>query len=838
MMWVKSPRAPFFGLALWVAAAVAAGCSGGTVALTPQRPATTGAAPTPSPAHTTPASAAPTASHSAMPSPSASATPAPSASGPLNAAAMNVKMTDVQNYYQTLPHTSVSADVAAVAAHMSADGFKNVTISPGGIGANFSDGTPAYIFTDREEDVGGGSSATNSAREAAQRRPFGIGVGPSPSPSPVPTGPPPHTTLGPGAAHVIDFVVNTGDTRAFTPSRQYELGSAFVGDGFTAENGYEVDVVNVTLENITGLGASHPLDLFSIATHGAVDLNPQPRYVWFSQTPVTDTSIQTYAADLAANRVAVSVYLGIGESDQLSEFAFTPDFVAEHVQFNPGAIVDNESCFGQSPSTAAAVAATLQAAGAGRYYGWTKTVLADDADGFDIFLYDRLIGVGSQAMVQSGLEQTVFRDFAANAAAQQRPFPLDAVDAVAFTEPHGASLSDSGGTVPFSVSNDGDAYNASFPPVSDGTTSNLVITDFGGESVANPPIEYALPSIRDLQMKEDQLGGEMEIDGAFPATQGTVSIVNAGGTFAPLIYSWSTSKILVRTALEGAGSNGLVTVTAAGITSNAVPLTQWEGTFSYSEADTIPTLATYIGASVPYALPGSGSGSAQAPFSIGVRADVHPIAPSIDTAPEAQNLVFSTFEADSSATFSASGSFAASNSEYGMQTFSVPSPLTIQAPNAGEPEGFFTLTPLAGTQGCNSGSADVGEANANVFCPEFSLFVGQAFHVSCTSANVSSSDGEIGDPCREFIPGGIYVTPGPAELLNFSLDPSSYALTLTGRLSPEQQTLFTGNFVNDYNGIYHTNYSSGVQTPSITSAVMQPVSAPEATTPDFRSRRR
>jgi hypothetical protein len=104
--------------------------------------------------------------------------------------------------------------------------------------------------------------------------------------------------------------------------------------------------------------------------------------------------------------------------------------------------------------------------------------------------------------------------------------------------------------------------------------------------------------------------------------------------------------------------------------------------------------------------------------------------------------------------------------------------------------------------------------------------------------NVSSSDGEIGDPCREYIAGGIYVTPGPTELLNFSLDPSSYALTLTGRLSPARQTLFTGNFVADYNGIYNTNYSPGVQTPSITSAVMQPVSAPEATTPDLRSRRR
>jgi hypothetical protein len=826
-MWVKSRPVPFFGLALWVAAAVPAGCSGGTVALTPQQTSGPGGA-TASPTHTTaPASPAPTASHSATP-------------GPLNAAAMNVRMTDVQTFYQTLPHVSVSADIASVAARMSsADGFKNVTISPGGIGANFSDGTPAFIFTDREEDVGGGSSAMSRARRPARGQPFGIGVGASPSPAPAPTDPPPNTTLGPGAPHVIDFVVNTGDAKAFAPSRQYELGSAFVGDGFTAANGYEVDAVNATLENITGLGSSHPLDLFSIATHGAVDLNPQARYVWFSQTPVTDTSIQTYASDLGANRVAVSVYLGIGESDQLSAFAFTPDFLAEHVKFNPGAIVDNESCFGQSPSTAAAVAATLQGAGAGRYFGWTKTVLADDADGFDIFMYDRLIGVGSQAMMQSSLEDTVFRNFAANAASQQRPFPLDAIDAVAYTELRGASLSDSGGAVPLAVSDDGDVYNAPFPPVSDGTASKLVITDFGGESVANPPIEYALPTIRDVQMKDDNLGGELEIDGTFPAAQGTVSIVNASGTFNPAVYySWSTSKISVRTALEGAGSNGLVTVTAGGITSNAVPLTQWKGTFTYSEADTIPTLASEPSAASPYALPGGGAGSAQAAFSIGLRADVHPIAPSIDTAPEAQNLLFSTFEYDSTAAFNAvSGSFAASNSEYGMQRFSLRTPLTIGAQNVGLQPGFFTLAPLAGTAGCNSASAGVGEANANVFCPEFQLVVGPPFRVSCTSTNVSSSS-NIGDPCAGYATGGIYITPGPGELLNFSLDPSSYALTLTGQLSPEQQTLFTGNFVDNYNTIYNTKYSPGVQTPSITSVVMQPVSAPAATTPDVRSRRR
>jgi hypothetical protein len=834
MMWVKSARAPFFGLALWVAAAVAAGCSGGTVALTPQRTGGAGAAPTPSPAHTT----APTPSHSATPGPSASATPTPSTSGPLNAAAMNVKMTDVQNFYQTLPHTSVSADVASVAAHMSAAGFKNVTVSPGGIGANFSDGTPAFIFTDRAEDVGGGSSTTSSAR----RRPFGIGVDASPSPGP--TDPPPNTTLGPGAAHVIDIVVNTGDPKAFTPSRQYELGSAFVGDGFTAANGYEVDVLNATLENITGLGSSHPLDLFSIATHGAVDLNPQPRYIWFSQTPVTDTSIQTYASDLAANRVAVSVYLGIGESDELSAFAFTPDFLTEHVQFNPGAIVDNESCFGQSPSTSAAVAASLQTAGAGRYFGWTKTVLANDADGFDIFMYDRLIGVGSPAMVQSNLEDTVFRYYLGNAAAQQRPFPLDAIDAVAYTELRGASLSDSGGNVPLSVSNDGDVYNAPFPPVADGTASKLVITDFGGESVANPPIEYALPSIQHLAVIEGQGISELEIDGNFPPATGTISIVNDAGTYSPtVIYSWSTTKILARIPNTGAGAYGAVTVTDGGITSNAVPLTQWSGAFTYSETDTIPAIAANSDVTQDgiWALAGTGSGSAQGTFTIGLRADVHPVAPSIDTAPAQQNLIFNTFEGGSNAVFTAvSGSFTASGGGYGTQNFALRTAIAPILSPPYEEDPFFTLVPVGAVSGCNSGSAGIGEPNAGVFCPGFELYTGLGVLLSCTTTGEGTPPNrEIGDPCEGAPVGGqITIPTSPADTLTFSLDPNSYALTLTGNLAPYPQTLYGGINVSSYDSTDNQSYARGTATPSITSIVMQPVSTPLPGTPDVRSRRR
>jgi hypothetical protein len=757
----------------------------------------------------------------------------------LNAAAMNAKMTDVQNFYQTLPHTSVSADVASVAAHMSSvDGFKNVTISPGGIGATFSDGTPAFIFTDREEDLEGSSTASG-ARQAAMRQRLDEGA--SPSPSSTPTDPPPYTTLGPGAPHVVAFLINTGDRQAFTPAHQFELGSEFVGDGFTAANGYEVDVLNVTLENITGLGASHPLDLFSISTHGAVDLNPEPRYTWLSQTAVTDTSLQTYASDIAQDRVLVSVYLGIGQSIQLATFAFTPAFLTEHVQFNPGAIVDNQACFGQSPTVAPAVNAALQAAGAGRYYAWTKGVGGKDSDSFEIFLYDRLIGVGSQAMVQSGLEQIVFRNFLANAAPQQRPFPLDAIDTVAYTEERFRSLGDSPGTLPFSVSDDGDAYNAAFAPLSDGTASKLVISDFGGESVANPPIEYALPSIRDLQVNEFQGGGALEIDGNFPATRGTVSIVNDAGTYSPTINSWSTTKIVTTIPDTGAGAYGAVTVTDAGITSNAVPLTQWSGAFTYNETDTIPAIAANHGVTSDgvWALAGTGSGSAQATFTIGLRADVHPIAPSIDTAAAHQNLIFSTFEGGSNAVFTAaSGSFTASGGGYGTQNFALRTAIDPILSPPYESDPFFTLVPVSPGTGCNSGSAGVGQSNAGVFCPGFELYGGLGIVLRCTTTGEGTPPNQaIGDPCEgDPVSGGISIPASPADTLMFSLDPSSYALTLTGNLAPYPQQLYGGGNVSFYDSTFNQGYARGTATPSITSVVMQPVSPPQAMTPDFRSR--
>jgi len=112
--------------------------------------------------------------------------------------------------------------------------------------------------------------------------------------------------------------------------------------------------------------------------------------------------------------------------------------------------------------------------------------------------------------------------------------------------------------------------------------------------------------------------------------------------------------------------------------------------------------------------------------------------------------------------------------------------------------------------------------------------------LSCTTTGEGTPPNrEIGDPCEGAPVGGqITIPTSPADTLTFSLDPNSYALTLTGNLAPYPQTLYGGINVSSYDSTDNQSYARGTATPSITSIVMQPVSTPLPGTPDVRSRRR
>ena len=237
-------------------------------------------------------------------------------------------------------------------------------------------------------------------------------------------------------------------------------------------------------------------------------------------------------------------------------FAFTPTFLTEHVHFNPGAIVDNASCYGQSPIIASNVQGVLQAAGVGRYLGWTKAVDGNDADVTDAFLFDRMLGEQSpQAVTQSGLS-----GFINQRTPPQRPFrstisrrPWGRKRATARSPGRRTNLT----RCPTSTSRSTRRRRRLPTERRRGSSS----PNFGGEDVANPVIEYGLPSISHMSVVESPSYGTLTIYGRFPPESGNVQITDGSGTtsLAPRLGDGSRNRDAAeeRQWLGGAGASFL-----------------------------------------------------------------------------------------------------------------------------------------------------------------------------------------------------------------------------------------------------------------------------------------
>ena len=728
--------------------------------------------------------------------PTASAgTPSPAPSS-ASVAAVATALANVEAYYQTLPGTDPQSDVANVAAQMVSSGaFASATAGPGAISATLHDGTPIVVFTDRVADLLVAGDA---------RRPKGIVVGP-----------PPGTGIGPPTQHEALFLVNEFDSAAFTPANQQQFGQAFNNLGF-GNAGIQVDVAAITLENIVALGSTHPLDFLDIATHGAVvSLKPGgPQfYVNISNTPVTDASRTQYASDLAAGRLVYAFVLQKTKTvSTFTTFAFTPTFLIEHATFNPGAIVDNESCFGQSPLTAAAVETAFQLAGAGQYLGWTKPVAGPSADQTDAFLFDRLLGERSPSL--TGLDA-----FVAQRTPAQRPFALPFVEAVMQTE----LRSDGIGIGTETYAQDAYATNYVYPPAADGVYSRFIVSDFGSASIPNLPMEYDLPSIRFVDVDE-RPSPVMGIHGTFPSAQGSVTITNASGTYMAPIEEWQPEEVLVDIPNEGAGASGLVTVysqpSATGVASNSVPLTQWSGTAQFTDSETIADLNGAVG---------TGIGSLAASFAFHFRSDVQPAVVDIDATPEPENFAFNDFEGDSTGSItSVSGSFNAEPQDQlgaATATFSLGNAGPIAPFSTASPPSNFDSLPVPAASAppsCNDATPGPRAGANDVSCRQFAY---EAFNAIACSDNVGNHlclppGGTSGFILGEFQP----------QFLTLTLDPSTYAVTPTlPAIAP-----FPGA------GFYLGNGHDGVSTQAVTLGISinTPVDAPSAAPNLSRAQRR
>ena len=779
------------------AVAIAAGCSGSPVNLLPHG---SGGHPTSAPTHT------------ATPAP----TPTPNSGPTMTVSAVETALVNVQASYQNLPHTSLASDLSALAAQMvSSHAYRSAVVEPGGIAAKLPDGTRVLVFADRAEDLAGTGAAARLRAPAAAHRFDAALSGPN--------------------AHEIALLVNETDTSgAFTPGRQFAFGNAFAQSGFGASTGYGVDAVDVSLTNLIALGTGHPFDYFDISTHGMIGSDPDnplatnTYYAWLSTTLPTPALISQYQSDYNAGNLLSAIYLTLNKQtvplDTIG-FAFTPTFLTEHVHFNPGAIVDNESCWGQSPIIASNVQGVLQAAGVGRYLGWTKEVDGTDADETEGFLFDRLLG--EQSPSTTGLD-----GFANQRTPPQRPFPLDDIETAMAAETRNSPIRPGATAEPYTLSDKHFSINATAPPVADGTAARLIITDFGGESVPDPPIEYSLPSISLMFVAESQANGALTIDGSFPATPGNVQITDSSGTTALTPTSWSTSQVTAILPNGGNGSSGIVQVfygtPGSGavnvIASNPVPLTQWSGTLVYNETDTLPDLGGDQG---------NGTGTLQVTYDpLNIRADVHPTVPQIDFSPEPQNFTFTGPEGNSRATVTAlSGTFTTVDE-------GTPPPTMFHATFALNPNAAAMVPGLPSGQGVPSGTFDVGayggqpspcnNARAgpqggpgNVFCPV------AAFNSVDTG---TCSDDDSGNLCSGFLSPSVNfgLPPGVGHVggqLMLTMDPVTYAISVTSTQATFESSHFDGGSFDR------------MATAAITGSFNAPLSPPTSTTPAIRRAR-
>jgi hypothetical protein len=681
----------------------------------------------------------------------------PSSSSTVSLATISTTTAASQNYYETLPHTDLQSDLSALAAYISStQPGASASVTPGGVVVMYSDGTTLVLFADRLDNAGAAAAA--QAPSAAANLPFHIANDEM------------HLQretlpLSDPSAHEVAFLINTADTTgAFNPIRQQAFAGAF--SPVLAGGPYSVDDLDVSLENILALSSGHPIDYLDIATHGlVVEVTPLvPYYVNLSTTQVTSGNLVTYAADIKAGRLIYGTMLVCAGCTNFTPgqpyYAFTPDFLTAHLTFNPGAIVLNNSCWGQSPLVAAAVVASFQSAGVGFYLGWTKEVNGDDADETDAFLIDRLLG----EQVSSDLNKMVAQD-----TPLQQPFPLsNIITTINALIRNPSDPLNTGVLETYALSDAGYSINASYEPTADGTAARLIASFLPNSSLATAPIEYSMPSLFQMQVAESATSGTLTLLGAFPSTPGSVVInCQAGGSGLP-VTSWSATQITATLPAAGTCSSGEITVVSSDdISSNEVPLTQWSGQLTYTEQDTIPTLS---------GVAGSGTGTIQALYTLSFRADVHSFAQTIEAAAVPQNLTISGPIGSSTVVVTKfEGDFTTSDGS-ATATFSLLPSAPAMTPVYSQPvpDGLFGIAAYSGQPAsCNNGLYGPQPGPTNVFCPATgfrSVDVG-----TCTD-----SDGTL-CPDEAFSPAVGFSVPGGNEggLLVFTMDPMSYVISVS-----------------------------------------------------------
>jgi hypothetical protein len=738
-------------------------------------------------------------------------------------ASMNLANAAIANGEATwaiLPHTDIASDLAAVAAQLVASQVvTHASVSDYSVLGTLSDGTQMLLIYDPRDTLDLPGVVTPSAVVHASRTPKPQGDEPPPIPVVVlddDGGPP----SGASTAHEIAFLVNVLDWGAFNTAHQVGFANAFYGASLPSSS-YEVDALAVTLDNILALGNSHPIDYLNIATHGDWNgcgegyINCQ--YYWTSNQQSSYGSFIKYFNDIQAHRVGAAGILKVKSVQDAETYDFsyniwlwfTPDFLVEHLVFNPGAYLANDSCSGQHPYIAQRLATEFAAANVGLYSGWNTRARGWDADQSDAYLLDRLLGEQLPSQTQLGTLNYSFADpntgqvlypsslpLINEQTPPQRPFPLTDVIAAMST------------TKRLPNPDPKEILGTLVQSTNSGTTS-LVFTPLHGGGANSDLIIWGLPSISTMQVVESPTGATLTILGTFPAAAGTVQITDTSGTYPLTPTSWTTASITVSLPPGGNGSSGEVQVfDVDGVPSNPVPLTEWTGRLSWQESDLF---------SIANGASGNGTGSIDATLNMLFRADVHPLVQTVDATPVPQNFVFSGLMGSSRAILTAyNAAIDGANGDTTIFSLADPAPTMVSGyPLPLNPGQFNIVGNLPGylPPTCNNGLPGPQPGPTTVFCPLIYMYPQDP---GPCAGSLCPGD----DPSFDAVFGWtINTAPGiNFGTLVFTMDPTTYAVTVTS--TPASITTDGDRFI-----------GNGTESFSVTGSVGSPTSAPSMSTP-------
>jgi hypothetical protein len=323
---------------------------------------------------------------------------------------------------------------------------------------------------------------------------------------------------------------------ALFPNNVEALKSIFT----EADAGYQVEIKDATIENLKAVSGDAVLYIDTHGGAGQLHTKYGPRSIMalWTKELVTNAGDVNYKNELDAERMC---YMLATNDTRATEFhyAITSSFVREYMSFGENCLIYVDACNGMNESISGNVTfrersiakAINQKA---TFVGWTGVTNSGVAPRTSQFFFDRLLGANSGGNIS---QEDPF----------QRPFDLAPVIE--------------------------DMRNEGLGVVAENGAYLSYKTTMEREVLLRPTIE---------SVEVDEYTSRLMIKGLFGWDQGHVGVNNV----SVAVDSWSPYGITCIIPETGDGSVGdVVVISAQGVKSNAVPLTEYIIKLNYSSDD-------------------------------------------------------------------------------------------------------------------------------------------------------------------------------------------------------------------------------------------------------------